>query len=233
MARKTDRKDLNGIVVVNKPGGMTSHHVVDRVRRIFRMRRIGHAGTLDPMATGVLIILVGRGTKLFERFMKFDKAYCATLILGRTTTSADIQGQVLEEKPYDDVTQDKIREVFDSFLGEGQQVPPMVSAVKINGKRLYQLARKGIQVKRDPRAIRIDRIELSRCDLPYVDFFLECSKGTYVRKFAEDAGNALGCGACICRIERTRVGPYSIDQALSLDHLQESDVKSFEELFQQ
>jgi len=231
MIKKVDRKDLNGIVVVNKPSGITSHDVVDRVRRIFGMRRIGHAGTLDPMATGVLIMLVGKGTKLFERFMKFDKAYRATLVLGKVTTSADTQGQVVDERPYDDITEQRVREVFESFLGEGQQVPPMVSAVKVKGKRLYELARQGLQVEREARAIRIDRIEIVRFDLPYVEFFLECSKGTYVRKFAEDAGERLGCGACICQIERTQVGPYDIDQAINLDDLTEADVKTFEECF--
>ncbi len=129
MAKK-DRKDLNGIVVVNKPAGITSHDVVDRVRRKFHMRRIGHAGTLDPLATGVLIVLVGRGTKCFERFVKFDKAYRATMLLGQKTTSADIQGTVTQEKSFSDVTQDQVLEIFDSFLGETQQIPPMVSAVK-------------------------------------------------------------------------------------------------------
>jgi len=229
MGKKADRKDLNGIVVVNKPSGLTSHDVVDRVRRIFGMRRIGHAGTLDPMATGILIMLVGRATKLFERFMKFDKAYRATLVLGTVTTSADTQGEVVLERPYGSMTEQHVQEVFNSFLGEGEQIPPMVSAVKFKGKRLYEMARQGVEVVREARPIRIDRIEIVCFDLPYVEFILECSKGTYVRKFAADAGELLGCGACICQIERTRVGPYVIDQAINLEDLTEGDVKTFEE----
>ncbi|HSV44094.1 MAG TPA: tRNA pseudouridine(55) synthase TruB [Candidatus Bathyarchaeia archaeon] len=227
MAARKERTDLNGIVVVNKPSGITSHDVVDRVRRKFRMRRIGHAGTLDPLATGVLVILVGKGTKLFDQFVGFDKGYRATLVLGTSTVSADIEGKVIETRPYEGITQEKILEVFRSFLGEGQQIPPMVSAVKSQGRRLYELARKGLTVDREPRAIRIDAIDLLRFDPPMVEFYLKCSKGTYVRKFAEDVGLQLGCGACICQIERTVVGPYQIEEAVDLDHLEEGHVRDF------
>ena len=229
MVKKIDRKDLNGIVVVNKPIGPTSHDIVDRVRRIFKMRRIGHAGTLDPMATGVLVMLVGKGTKLFERFMQFDKAYRATLILGKKTTSADTQGELVEEKSFDGVTREGILEVFASFLGESHQMPPMVSAVKVNGNRLYDLARQGIEVERKARAIRIDKVELLKFEPPYVEFILECSKGTYVRTFAEDVGARLGCGACVCQIERLKVGPYLINDAIELERLKEDDVRDFKE----
>lgn len=227
MAKKPDRRDLNGIVVVDKPSGMTSHDVVDCVRQKFNMRRVGHAGTLDPLATGVLVIMVGQGTKLFERFVGFDKAYRATLILGKKTMSADTEGEIIQERSFGGITEEGVRKIFQSFLGESEQVPPMVSAVKVNGKRLYELARRGIEVERAARSIRIDKIDLLRFDPPYVEFSLECSKGTYVRKFAEDVGEQLGCGACICQIERTKVGPYFIDEALGLDKVQESCVKEF------
>ena len=227
MARKPDRKDLNGIVAINKPSGITSHDVVDCVRRKFSMRRIGHAGTLDPLATGVLVILVGQGTKLFDKFVGFDKGYRATLILGTKTTSADTQGEVIEEKPWADVTEQQVRDMFETFLGEGEQIPPMVSAVRVNGQRLYKLARQGIEVKREPRLIRIDKIEMLRFEPPHVEFLLECSKGTYVRKFAEDVGDKLGCGACISQIERTKVGSFSLDEAIILDELTEDCVKEF------
>ncbi len=227
MAARKDRTDLNGIVVINKPSGMTSHDVVDRVRRKFRMRRIGHAGTLDPLATGVLVVLVGKATKLFDQFVGFDKGYRATLVLGTSTVSADIEGKVTEKRPYEGISQEQILEAFHSFLGEGQQIPPMVSAIKSQGRRLYELARKGLTVDREPRAIRIDTIDLLRFDPPAVEFYLECSKGTYVRKFAEDVGQRLGCGACICQIERTMVGPYRIEEAVDLDHLEESHVLNF------
>lgn len=227
MVKKPDRKDLNGIVVVNKPSGITSHDVVDRVRRKFKMRRIGHAGTLDPLATGVLVVLVGKGTKLFDQFVGFDKGYRATLILGKKTTSADIQGELVEEKVWGDITEQQVCDMFETFLGEGEQIPPMVSAVKVGGERLYKLARQGIEVKRDARPIRIDKIELLRFEPPYVEFLLECSKGTYVRQFAEDVGDKLGCGACISQIERTKVGSFLIEDAFTLDELTEDCVQEF------
>jgi tRNA pseudouridine55 synthase len=225
MGRTADRKDLNGILVVNKPAGMTSHDVVNIARKKLQMRRIGHAGTLDPLATGVLVLLVGRGTKLSECFTGFDKGYRATMILGRRTTSADVDGQVIDEQGYEDVTRDGVCEIFHSFLGESLQTPPMVSAIRINGQRLYDLARKGITVERKPREIRIDAIALLRFDPPYVEFLLACSKGTYVRAFAEDVGARLGCGACICQIERTKVGPYTIAEAVSIDEISDDSVK--------
>lgn len=227
MAKKFDRKDLNGIVVVNKPSGITSHDVVDRVRRKFKMRRIGHAGTLDPLATGVLVILVGKGTKLFDQFVGFDKGYRATLVLGKKTISADIQGEVIEENAWENITEQQVSDMFQTFLGEGEQIPPMVSAVKVDGERLYKLARQGIEVKRKARPIRIDKIELLRFEPPYVEFLLKCSKGTYVRQFAEDVGDKLGCGACISQIERTKVGAFLLEDAVTLDELTENCVKEF------
>lgn len=220
---------LEGILVVNKPAGMTSHDVVDRVRRRLGMRRVGHAGTLDPLATGVLIILVGRSTKLFNRFMDFDKAYRATLRLGLTTTTADIQGEVLQEKDFSGVNEDALRDAFSGFVGDIEQIPPMVSAVKVKGRRLYELARKGIEVERKPRRIHIERIDLKSFSAPDAEFFLECSKGTYVRKLAEDVGEVVGCGACVTQIERTRVGPYTLDQAVELDQIREEDLRPFSE----
>ncbi len=224
--KKSDRTDLNGIVVVNKPSGMTSHDVVSIVRKKLDMKRIGHAGTLDPLATGVLVLLIGKGTKLFERCVGFDKAYRATMMLGRRTTTADIEGQLIDERPYDQVTEEMVRTVFCSFLGVSQQLPPMVSAIRVNGRRLYELGRKGLQVDRPLREIRLDRIELLRFEPPYVEFILECSKGTYVRAFAEDVGEALGCGACISQIERLRVGPYGIDTAVDISSVSDQCVKA-------
>lgn len=219
--------DMNGIVVIDKPEGITSHDVVSQVRLKFKMRRVGHAGTLDPLATGVLIILLGQSTKLFNKFQSFDKAYLATLLLGTTTDTADIRGKVLEEKPYDGITEDMIEGIFQKFLGDIEQVPPMVSAVKVGGKRLYKLARQGINVERDPRKIRVDILKLIDFIFPQVKFYLECSKGTYVRQLAEDIGKTAGCGACITQIQRTKVGPFDIDQAVSLDELNESHVKKW------
>jgi len=219
---------VEGILIVNKPGGMTSHDVVARVRRKFKIRRVGHAGTLDPLATGVLVVLVGKATKLFAKFVTFDKAYRATLVLGTATTSADTEGKITEQKPYDHVTRGQVEEVFAQFLGETEQVPPMVSAVKKAGRKLYQLARKGLVVEREPRPIRIDRLEIEAFDSPEVRFYLECSKGTYVRQLAEDAGNLLGCGACISQIQRTKVGRFTIDEAVTIEDLHESHLRRWE-----
>ncbi len=219
--------ERQGIVVINKPAGITSHDVVSRVRRVFNMRRVGHAGTLDPMATGVLVVLLGKATKLSDQFVAFDKAYRATLRLGVKTSSADIMGQTLEEKLFDKITQAQVEKVFQQFTGDIEQLPPMVSAVKYKGERLYKLARQGKQVERAARKVRIDQLKLLKFNLPDVEFFMACSKGTYVRQLAEDVGDVLGCGACICQIERTRVGPYGIDQSVSLEDLNEGHIQSF------
>ena len=210
---------MDGILIVDKPANITSHDVVSFVRRRFHMRSVGHAGTLDPLATGVLIVLLGKATKLFNQFSNFDKAYEATMTLGMTTDTADIQGKVLEESPYDHVTKEKVEEVFRQFVGDLVQTPPMVSAVKVKGKRLYQLARKGIEVAREPRRIRVHILTLRDFNLPKIRFHLECSKGTYVRKIAEDAGKVLGCGGCISEIRRTKIGPFLIDCAVPLNEI--------------
>ncbi|MCX5681241.1 MAG: tRNA pseudouridine(55) synthase TruB [Candidatus Omnitrophica bacterium] len=218
-------RQFNGILVVDKPSGITSHDVVDIVRRRLNMKQVGHAGTLDPLATGVLVILLGQATKLFNKFSIFDKAYTATMTLGLKTDTADIRGHVIAEKPYDFVTESRVKEVFKGFLGEINQVPPMVSALKHKGKRLYQLARQGIEVEREARRVKVYSIELLEFALPKVKFSLDCSKGTYVRKIAEDAGELLGCGGCISQIHRTKVGPFSIEQAVKLENFSESDIK--------
>jgi len=219
---------MEGIVVVNKPDGMTSHDVVARVRKKFKMRRVGHAGTLDPLATGVLVVLLGKATKLFSKFVAFDKAYRATLILGTATTSADIEGDIIAKKPYGHIARKQVEDVLQNFIGDIEQIPPMVSAVKMAGRKLYQLARKGIEVERKPRQIRIDCLEIEAFDPPEVKFYLECSKGTYVRQLAEDAGKALGCGACISQIQRTKVGTFSIEDAVCIEDLNESHIRNWE-----
>ncbi|MBF0491112.1 MAG: tRNA pseudouridine(55) synthase TruB [Candidatus Omnitrophica bacterium] len=216
-----------GIVVVNKPNGITSHDVVSFVRRRFNMKQVGHAGTLDPLATGVLIILLGKSTKLFDKFMSFDKSYRATLKLGLKTTTADIMGQTLEEKPAVGIDQQKVEEVFKQFTGDIEQKPPMGSAVKHKGERLYKLAWKGQQVERVARKVRIDDLHVLKFDSPQVEFFMSCSKGTYVRQLAEDVGDVLGCGACISQIERTRVGRFDIKEAVKLEDLNEGHIQTW------
>ena len=217
-----------GIVLVNKPNGITSHDVVQHVRRKFNFRRVGHAGTLDPLATGVLVILLGESTKLFRNFVGLDKAYRATLILGTTTNSADIEGEVIKKLPYEHVTSEQIENVFSRFVGEISQVPPMFSAVKMKGKKLYQLARKGIQVEREPRQVRVDCLKVEDICFPEVKFYLECSKGTYVRQLAEDIGRDLGCRACISQIERVKVGTFDIKDTVKLEDLNESHIRHWE-----
>jgi len=211
-------------MVVNKPTGMTSHDVVAFIRRKLKMKRVGHAGTLDPMATGVLVVLLGKSTKLFDKFVAFDKTYRATLRLGLKTSTADIMGQVLLERPYDGIDEPGIKDVFGRFTGDLEQMPPMVSAVKHKGERLYKIARQGIEVERVARKVRIDELRILKCQLPDVEFLMSCSKGTYVRQLAEDVGEVLGCGACISQIERTKVGPFEIKDAVTLEDLNESHI---------
>ncbi len=220
---------LEGIVVVNKPQGLTSHDVVDKARKRFGMKRIGHAGTLDPLATGVLVLLIGKGTKLFSKFEAFDKAYKATVILGTKTSTADIQGEVLEQRPFEDLTRQQVEAVLPHFVGEIEQVPPMVSAIKFKGKKLYELARKGIEVQRQPRKIVIRKLDLEDFDLPRIRIYLECSKGTYVRQLAEDIGSRLGTVACIAEIQRTQVGPFHIRDAVNLEDLSPEHVRPWKE----
>lgn len=224
--RKAHR--LNGILVVDKPTDITSHDVVDIVRRKFNMKQVGHAGTLDPLATGVLVILLGHATKLFNKFSSCDKAYIATMTLGLVTDTADIRGKVLKQRTCTDISEAQVEEVFKKFLGDIDQVPPMVSALKHKGKRLYELAREGIEVVREARRVKIYSLKILRFQFPDVQFSLECSKGTYVRKIAEDAGNLLGCGACITQIHRTKVGSFDISQAVKLEDIKEESIRPAE-----
>ncbi len=214
-----------GLLVIDKPAGMTSHDVVDVVRRRFKMKRVGHSGTLDPVATGVLVVLLGKATKLFGQFVHFDKTYEATLRLGVVTDTGDAEGVVVKERDPRAVAADEVRRVFAAFIGQRQQVPPMVSAIKHKGQRLYELARRGIQVERAPRPIKIYELFITRLDLPDVDFTVRCSKGTYVRRLGEEIGEALGVGGFISRIRRTALGPFCIADAVSLDDIDESHIR--------
>jgi len=217
-----------GLLVIDKPSGMTSHDVVDVVRRRFKMKRVGHSGTLDPMATGILVLLLGKATKLFTQFVHFDKAYEATLRLGVVTATGDAQGKVLKEVDPGLVTDDDVRRVMASFIGPRQQVPPMVSAIKHKGQRLYDLARRGIEVERTARPIKIFELSISRLERPDVDFMVRCSKGTYVRRLGEEIGEELGVGGFISRIRRTALGPFSIKDAIGLDDINESHIRNWQ-----
>lgn len=217
----------DGILVVNKPGGMTSHDVVEIVRKKLKIRRVGHAGTLDPIATGVLLILVGRCTKLFNRFSSFDKSYSATLTLGQRTTSGDREGKVIQTQDYTHITEEKVKDVLRSYIGRVYQTPPMVSAIKHKGKRLYSLARRGIEVARQARAVEIKDLRLLGFSLPRVKFYLRCSKGTYVRQLAEDIARDLGCVGHISEITRESVGPFDLGQTISLSQINENSIQPY------
>jgi len=217
----------DGIIVINKPKGMTSHDVVDFVRKKLKMRKVGHAGTLDPAATGVLVILLGRCTRLFDKFLTYDKEYVATLTLGSRTSSGDLEGNVLETKDFSHIDEAMVKNAMPAYIGDIKQVPPMVSAVKYQGKRLYKLARKGQQVERIPRDVRIKELKLIEFKLPDVQFYLKCSRGTYVRQLAEDLAVDLKCVGHVSRIERLSIGPFNIESALGLSDIEESKIQPF------
>ena len=220
-----------GLVIVDKPAGMTSHDVVGRCRRIFGTRKVGHAGTLDPMATGVLVVGIERATKILGLLTATAKSYSATIRLGRVTSTDDAEGEVRQDIPADGVTDDAILAAIGPLRGEISQRPSAVSAVKIGGKRAYQLAREGQQVELAARTVRIDRFDVLaiRRDGPFVDVDVEvdCSSGTYIRALARDLGEALGVGGHLTALRRTRVGGFSLEHARTLDELTDHPALSY------
>jgi len=213
---------MNGIVIVDKPAGWTSQDVVAKLRGVFKTRRIGHGGTLDPMATGVLPVFVGRATRAVEFFEHAEKTYIATLRMGITTDTEDITGTVLEEKPVS-VTADMLETVLSQFRREISQVPPMYSAIKVNGQKLYELARKGREVERQSRKVTIFRLECKEFDGNEAKLLVHCSKGTYIRTLCKDIGEALGCGGCMAALRRVTAGAYPETEAVSLETLVSAD----------
>jgi len=212
----------DGVLIVDKGPDMTSHDVVAVARRCLGMKKIGHCGTLDPMATGLLILVIGRATKLSDLLMSEEKEYVGTMKLGQTTNTQDREGEVEEEKPISpDVDEARIRTVFEGFMGDFKQIPPMVSAIKKDGVPLYKLARKGQEVKRDPRPVRVFAHEIGKIELPLIDFRIVCSKGFYVRTYAHDIGQELGCGAHLHDLRRTRSGKFNLDRCVSFEDLKE------------
>jgi len=209
----------SGLVVVDKPAGMTSHDVVARVRRLAGTRKVGHAGTLDPMATGVLVLGVNRATRLLGHLTLTDKRYDATIRLGVTTTTEDAEGEVVETRPTDGLTQDAVRAALATFVGEIDQVPSAVSAVKVDGKRAYARVRAGEHVDLPSRRITMHSLEVTAVDLPTVEVAVHCSSGTFVRALARDLGAALGVGGHLTALRRTSVGPFALDDARTLDAL--------------
>lgn len=207
--------DYQGIIVIHKEKGYTSHDVVAKLRGILHMKKIGHTGTLDPDATGVLPVALGKGTKLVDLLTDKEKTYEAVLHLGITTDTQDMSGTVLEEKPVN-VTEEEVRQVLESFVGDQLQVPPMYSALKVNGKKLYELAREGKSVERKARPVSFYEITPLEIKLPLVKLRVTCSKGTYIRTLCNDIGEKLGCGGCMEELLRSKVGSYSLDESHSL-----------------
>lgn len=206
---------MNGIVIIDKPQGWTSQDVTARLRRVFQTRRIGHGGTLDPMATGVLPVFVGRATRGVEFFEHAEKTYETVLQLGLTTDTEDTTGIVLEEKEVS-VTREQVEEVLQGFRGEILQIPPMYSALKVNGQKLCDLARKGKEVERKPRPITIHELTLLDMGETTLRLRVKCSKGTYIRTLCKDIGAALGCGGCMAELRRTTAGEYTIGESVPL-----------------
>jgi tRNA pseudouridine55 synthase len=220
-----DRQELDqsGVLLVDKEQDMTSHDVVAIARRSLGIKKIGHCGTLDPMATGLLMLVVGRATKIQDLLMSEDKEYVGTITLGQTTNTQDAKGVVEEEKEVGDLSKEQITAVFDEYTGNFEQIPPMVSAIKKDGVPLYKLARKGQVVERAPRPVYITSYDITRVELPEIDFVVNCSKGFYVRTYAHDIGAKLGCGGHLSALRRTRSGKFNLDRSTSIDQLKNGD----------
>ncbi|MBW1989033.1 MAG: tRNA pseudouridine(55) synthase TruB [Deltaproteobacteria bacterium] len=212
---------MDGILVMNKPAGMTSATLVSKVKRILGGPKVGHTGTLDPFATGVLVLCVGAATRLARFFLHGDKTYDATLALGVTTDTQDPTGQVVDTREVPDLSEDEIKEAFAGFVGEIEQTPPVYSALKHNGVPLYKLARSGKPVQKPPRKVTIHWIDVTGVDLPRVTFSAHCSGGTYIRTLCADVGGRLGCGGHLSELRRTNNSGFSIDEALDLQTLKE------------
>ena len=225
-ARPRDFDPSDGILIVDKPSGPTSHDIVAVIRRKFGFRKVGHGGTLDPRATGLLVILVGRGTKLSNRFMSSEKTYEGTLRLGIATDTQDADGEIIAEAPCDNISRERLEEEMAKMRGDIHQIPPMVSAIKVDGVPLYKRARKGQTVERKPRLVHIHSFNLIDLTPPRARFTIHCTKGTYVRTICADIGEALGCGAHLEDLRRTSSGKLTIDQATPLDSLLALDRKA-------
>jgi tRNA pseudouridine55 synthase len=209
----------DGVLLVDKAAGMTSHDVVAIVRRRLQMKKVGHCGTLDPIATGLLLLTLGRGTKIQDLLMSEDKEYSGTMILGVTTDTQDSAGNVTQERPVPALDEATVRAAFEKFSGDFYQMPPMVSAIKQGGVPLYKLARQGKTVEREPRLVHVYRYSINRVALPEIDFTVVCSKGFYVRTYAHDIGETLGCGAHLKNLRRTKSGRFSVDGAITVEEL--------------
>lgn len=216
---------IDGVLLVDKAPDMTSHDVVAIARRSMGTKKIGHCGTLDPMATGLLILVTGKATKIQDLLMAEDKEYEGTITLGQTTSTQDREGEVLEQREVPAFSPEEIRAAFDQFKGDFYQVPPMVSAIKKDGVRLYKLARQGQEVERESRLVHVYAHDIKRVELPLIEFRVVCSKGFYVRTYAHDIGQALGCGGHLSQLRRTRSGKFTLTRAIPALQLKESNAR--------
>jgi tRNA pseudouridine55 synthase len=213
----------DGVLLVDKAAGMTSHDVVALVRRRLQIKKVGHCGTLDPIATGLLLLTLGRGTKIQDLLMAEDKEYAGTMTLGAATSTQDREGEVIETREVPPLTEEVIGAAFAKFRGDFYQTPPMVSAIKQGGVPLYKLARQGKTVEREPRLVHVYRYSIGGIRLPEIDFSVVCSKGFYVRTYAHDIGEVLGCGAHLSKLRRVKSGRFDVANAISVDSLKSSE----------
>ncbi len=227
--QKREPDPFDGILLVDKPTEWTSHDVVAKIRNHFKFNKVGHGGTLDPLATGLLVLLIGKGTKLSDRIMGGDKIYEGTIHLGVTTHSQDRDGEILSEKDASHITQDQVESAIENYRGDIEQIPPMVSAIKKDGVALYKLARKGIEIKREPRKIHVYSFEITHFENPFIKFRVKSTKGTYVRTLAHDLGNDLGVGASLYDLRRTGSGPLEISKAHTMEEILKCDRDSIEQ----
>jgi tRNA pseudouridine55 synthase len=224
--RRREPDPYDGILLVDKPSDWTSSDVVVKIRNHFKFSKVGHGGTLDPLATGLLVLLIGKGTKLSDRIMGGDKVYEGIAHLGITTSSQDADGEILEEKDASHITREQVETAMQNYLGDIEQIPPMVSAIKKDGVPLYKLARKGQEIERKPRKIHVFSYDIIDFNNPLVTFRVKSTKGTYVRTLAHDLGNDLGVGASLDALRRTASGPLSVDKACTLDEILACDRES-------
>ncbi|MCC5025243.1 MAG: tRNA pseudouridine(55) synthase TruB [Candidatus Synoicihabitans palmerolidicus] len=222
------KKEFEGVLLVDKPTDHTSHDVVARLRGKFKMKRIGHAGTLDPAATGLLVMLIGKATKVSQYLVSVEKEYTGTIKLGEVTNTQDADGEILETRPVPELTEAEVLAAMQTFKGDQYQTPPMYSAIKIDGVPLYKSARKGEDIEREPRFIRVINYELKRWASPEIDFWVRSSKGHYVRTLAHDLGQKLNCGAHLKSLRRTASGDLQVAEALTLEELLEMPLPALE-----
>lgn len=230
--RRPSGRNIDGIVLLDKPLGITSNKALQKVKRLFNANKAGHTGSLDPLASGLLPICLGEATKISSYLLDADKAYTGTCKLGVRTTTADAEGEIIEQKPVGELTEKQVNAVLAKFTGTLEQIPPMHSAIKQNGQPLYKLAHQGIEVERQPRTIHIYELAQIRLAGDELDINMRCSKGTYVRTLAEDIGRELGCGAHLSALRRTKVGPFNLDRAVTMEALEALAEESFDALDQ-